>query len=163
MFDTTPADQRVPDVTHAGPRWQVIFFIAYAALVPMALMALALWLPGLAWRDALAMALCSYAALFASFIGGFHWGIGLRYMATTSETPTFHFIWGPVPAYLAWGALLLPSPIALLLMVPVFGLAYLVDHRTWPGTGLGPWLNLRRQITAGIVACCLIGAAALRT
>ena len=95
-------------------------------------------------------------------IGGIHWGIGLRYMATHSDVPTFHFVWGPVPPYLAWGTLLLPVDIALWLLVAVFVLAYVVDGRTWPGAGLGPWLSLRRQITAMVVACCVLAALALK-
>lgn len=159
MFDS--ARQSLPPFDSGGPRWRLIFVIAYAALLPMALMAAALWLPGLGARPGLATALGSYAALFASFVAGFHWGIGLRYMATTSQVPTFHFVWGPVPAYLAWGTLLLPPAIGLLAMVGVFALAYGVDHRTWPGAGLKPWLSLRRQIAIGQVLCCVAGAAAL--
>ena len=43
----------------------------------------------------------------------------------------------------------------------VLVLAYLVDARTWPGAGLGPWVPLRRQVTMVAVACCLLGAGAL--
>ena len=147
-------------------------------------------MPGLGSQAWLGWAVCSAAALFASFIGGIHWGIGLRYMATHSDVPTFHFVWGPVPPYLAWGTLLLPVDnlngktdrraiqamgehlasgtlllpvdIALWLLVAVFVLAYVVDGRTWPGAGLGPWLSLRRQITAMVVACCVLAALALK-
>ena len=146
----------------SAPRWRLIYFIAYGALLPIALMAAALWLPGLApGADVLAGPLCSYVALFATFIGGFHWGIGLRYMATTSQVPTFHFLWGPVPAYLAWGALLLPPERGLLALVAVIALAYAMDQRTWPGAGLGPWLNLRLQVAIGLMLICMAGAAAL--
>ena len=95
------------------PRWRLIYLVAYGSLVPLAALALLLWWPQAPARAALGLALTSYSAMLASFIGGFHWGIGLRYMATTSEMPTFHFVWGPVPAYLAWGAFLLQPPLSL--------------------------------------------------
>ena len=155
--------QRLPRTAYrSAPRWRLIYVIAYGALVPMALLTLAMWVPGLGSQAWLGWAVCSAAALFASFIGGIHWGIGLRYMATHSDVPTFNFVWGPVPPYLAWGTLLLPVDIALWLLVAVFVLAYVVDGRTWPGAGLGPWLSLRRQITAMVVACCVLAALALK-
>ncbi len=105
--------QRLPRTAYrSAPRWRLIYVIAYGALVPMALLTLAMWVPGLGSQAWLGWAVCSAAALFGSFIGGIHWGIGLRYMATHSDVPTFHFVWGPVPPYLAWGTLLLPVDIA---------------------------------------------------
>ncbi|QTD46167.1 DUF3429 domain-containing protein [Ottowia testudinis] len=156
----TDAD-RPPLPGRPAPRWRLIYFMAWGALAPMALMAMLLWWRLDAWHAFLAGGLASYAAMLASFVGGFHWGIGLRYMATTSEMPTFHFVWGPVPAYLAWGAFLLQPWVGLPLLALILVLSHLMDARTWPGSGLGPWLPLRRQITTGAVACCLLGAAAL--
>lgn len=156
-----PARPRLIDAERSAPRWRLIYFIAYAILLPLVLMALALWWPGLAGHDALVSAVCSYAALFATFMAGFHWGIGLRYMATTAQVPSFHFIWGPVPAVLAWVTLLLPPAIGLLALTAIIALAYGVDHYSWPGAGLGPWLNLRRQVTIGLMLCCLLAAAAI--
>lgn len=146
----------------SAPRWRLIYFIAYGALVPMMLCTVALWIPGFGSQAWLGWAVCSAAAVFGAFIGGIHWGIGLRYMATHADVPTFHFVWGPVPPYLAWAVLLLPVDIALWLLVAVFVLAYLVDERTWPGAGLGPWLNLRRQICILVAGCCVASALALQ-
>ena len=70
------------------PRWRLIYLVAYGSLVPLAALALLLWWPQAPARAALGLALTSYGAMLASFIGGFHWGIGLRYMATTAEMPT---------------------------------------------------------------------------
>ena len=143
-----------------GDRRRVVYAITYAALLPPALMAL-----GLCWADeaqaALASALMGCLAVVAGFLGGVHWGVALRYIATNAQTPVFHFVWGPIPAYLAWGASLCEGWMGLLVIAMVAALAYLVDLRTWPGAGLAPWLRLRGQFTAGTMACCLLGASAL--
>ena len=60
--------------------------------------------------------------------------------------------------WLPWG---LMGVVVLVLLAVALVLAYLVDARTWPGAGLGPWLPLRRQVTMVAVACCLLGAGAL--
>lgn len=141
-------------------RRRVVYAIAYAALVPVLLMAVALWWAGDA-ATALASALMGYLAVVTGFLGGVHWGVALRYIATNAQTPVFHFVWGPIPAYLAWGASLCNAWLGLLLLAMVSALAYLVDLRTWPGAGLAPWLRLRGQFTAGLMGCCLLAASAL--
>ncbi|MDO5623353.1 MAG: DUF3429 domain-containing protein [Pseudomonadota bacterium] len=142
------------------PRWRLIYILVYVALGLLAALALGMWIPHPAVRAAMALALAGYAAVLLGFIGGLHWGLGLRYLATTSRMPTFHFVWGPVPALLGWVAMLAPAHVALLLLAAVLALSHLVDVRVWPGSGLAPWVPLRQQFTVGAMACCVLGALA---
>ncbi|MDO5288981.1 MAG: DUF3429 domain-containing protein [Pseudomonadota bacterium] len=142
------------------PRWRLIYVLIYLALGLFALLALLTWTPHPGMQALVLQALTGYAALLVSFTGGLHWGVGLRYLATTSRVPAFHFVWGPLPALLAWGAMLLPAHLGLLLMAAVYALAHLVDVRVWPGSGLAPWVPLRQQFTVGAMACCVLGAVA---
>lgn len=144
----------------SAPRWRLIYVLIYLALGLLALLTLLAWPPHPGMQALALQALAGYAALLLSFTGGVHWGVGLRYLATTSRVPAFHFVWGPLPALMAWAAMLLPAHAGLLLMAAVYALAHLVDERVWPGSGLAPWVPLRRQFTIGAIACCVLGALA---
>ncbi|NZA01378.1 hypothetical protein H0I39_05640 [Ottowia beijingensis] len=155
--------QRLPRTAYrSAPRWRLIYVIAYGALVPMAL---------------LTLAIVGAGPRFASLagLGGVQRGRAVRLLHRwhpLGHRAALHghalgrahvpFRLGAGAPYLAWGTLLLPVDIALWLLVAVFVLAYVVDGRTWPGAGLGPWLSLRRQITAMVVACCVLAALALK-
>ena len=141
------------------PRWRLIYLVAYGSLVPLAALALLLWWPQAPARAALGLALTSYSAMLASFIGGFHWGIGLRYMATTSEMPTFHFVWGAIAAFGGWFGVLMTPAAGMPFLALMFVVCYLVDHRTWDRAGLSEGLTLRFHGTVVAVLSCLIGAA----
>ena len=93
------------------------------------------------------------------FLSGINWGVGLRYAAVTHQMPAFHFLWGPLPAYLAWPCLLLPTQWALLALAALYIWAYRVEYGMWVHAGLAPWLHLRRHFTIGVVLLCLVASA----
>lgn len=101
--------------------------------------------------------LLAYAATIAAFLGGVHWGPALRDCARG----TFALTWGVLPQLLAWVALLLPLRAGLLVAAALLFLCYLVDRRLYPLAGLQAWLPMRRLLTIGAVASCLVGAAGL--
>lgn len=148
----------VPDAAH-DPSRRLIERLGYAGLVPFVLLALLIWLVTPDLHPFVALALTAWGATILSFLGGIHWGIGLRYAAVQQPGHAFHLIWGTVPPLLAWVALLMP-PFAGL---PLLGLlavgCYAVDRRTWSDAGLAHWLPLRFRLTAVATACCVFGAA----
>jgi Protein of unknown function (DUF3429) len=132
--------------------------LGYAGLLPFIGGAALLWLvePGL--HPFVALGLAGYGAVIVSFLGGIHWGIGLRYAGTMRTTHAFHFVWGVVPSLLAWVALMMPAFAGLPLLALVLVVCFAVDYKTWPGAGLGEWLPLRFRLTAVAAVSCLIGA-----
>ena len=136
-----------PPQPTAKASWSVVHTLAYASLVLPSCGALALWLKVPEWQVFLVNALLTHIALALTFLGGIHWGIAMRYMATDAHMPVFHFVWGPVPGYVAWFLLMASAPIALAGMLALTLAIYWVDRQTWPGSGLGPWLPLRSTYT----------------
>lgn len=150
-----------PALTQADASWSMIHAVAYGSLIIPVLLAAALWLKDPRWHDFLLTALLTHMALVVTFLGGVHWGIAMRYMATDARLPAFHFLWGPVPGYAAWFLLMAGPQVALIGMMVLTVWTYWVDHRTWPGSGLGPWMPLRRTFTLGTLVYGAIALAAL--
>ena len=150
-----------PAPAQAEPPWSIVHVLAYGTVLLPTLMAGFLWFLGPAQQSFLTNALLTHMALVLTYLGGIHWGIAMRYMATDSRIPMFHFLWGPVPGYTAW-LLLMTSPQIAVACLMVLGLAtFWVDLRTWPGSGLGPWMPLRRVFAAGTLICGGIALLAL--
>jgi hypothetical protein len=139
---------------------RLILALGYGGLLPFAGLALLMWLVDAELVPFVALALQGYGAAIVSFLGGIHWGVGLRYAATHIEGHRFHLVWGVVPALLAWVALLMPAYAGLPALAGVLALCYLVDRRTWADAGLAHWLPLRFRLTVVAALSCLLGAAA---
>lgn len=134
--------------------------LGYAGLLPFMALSAALWSAPLQHVPQVALALATYAALIASFLGGIHWGLALgQGLEPAAAKPLL--VWGVVPALLAWPALLMPPIAALPWCAATLMLCFLVDARVWPRLGLGPWLRLRGQLSAVAILSCLLGTVAL--
>jgi len=130
-----------------------------AGLLPFAGLAfLALARPD--WREAALVALLTYGATIAAFLGAVHWGLALRPTPGEEGAAWGRIGLGVVPSLLAWIALLLPlrpglAALALLLLATA-------AVETWAaGRGLVPrsYLRLRWGLSLGAAACLLVGAA----
>jgi hypothetical protein len=132
--------------------------LAYAGLIPFVLGALLVWLLAGYQAEAHAfvtLALSCYAALIISFLGGIHWGLGMR-QSVPSPQP---FVWGVLPALLAWVAVVMPPYAGLVLHGVLLVLCYLVDRRSYPALGAGAWLTLRFRLSAVAALSCFLAAA----
>jgi len=131
--------------------------LGYGGLIPFVVLALLLWIVTPEAHPYVALALSGYAATITSFLGGIHWGIGLRHNAPQR---TFHMVWGVVPSLVSWVAVIMPAYAGL----PVFGLlliaCYLVNRKTWPEAGLREWMTMRFRLTVVSTLACLLGAGA---
>jgi hypothetical protein len=137
-------------------RW--VWRLGYAGLIPFVVGALLLFLVHEDVLALVAIALTSYAAVIASFLGGIHWGLALR---ENHGHRTFQLVWGVVPSLLAWIAVIMPAYAGLPVLAVVLVLCYLVDRKLWPQAGLRQWLTLRFRLTVVSVLSCLLGAAAV--
>ncbi len=142
-------------MTASHPRWA--HPLGYLALLPFVAGAGLVWLLRGAESGRAAFALGAYAATVVSFIGGIHWGLAFREPAP----PAHLFVWGVVPAIVAWAALLAPVPAGLVAYAILLTLCYAVDRRVYPLHGAAQWLPLRLQLTVGAAASCLAGAAGI--
>ena len=131
--------------------------LGYAGLVPFVGLALLLWIVSIKVHAFVSIALTGYAALIASFLGGIHWGIGLRHNAPQRQ---LHMVWGVTPSLVAWVALLMPAFAGLPVLALLLIACYLVDRKTWPEAGLREWMTLRFRLTVISTLSCLIGAGA---
>ena len=136
--------------------------LGYAGLIPFVLLAFLLWIVEPDLRPWLTIALTSYAALIATFLGGIYWGIaGSMSVDPTSAQRSFHLIWGITPSLIAWLALIMPAYAGLPLIAVLLVACYVVDRKSYPAAGWSAWLPMRLQLTAVAVLSCLIGAGAI--
>jgi Protein of unknown function (DUF3429) len=149
--------------------------LGYAGLAPFILLPALLWitktdqLAALLWigqaylHSWLAMALTSYAALIATFLGGIHWGIagGMANDIGAGSLRTqrnFHLIWGVTPSLIAWIGLIMPAHAGLPLIAALLMACYFVDRSSYAKAGWSAWLPMRLQLTIVATLSCLIGA-----
>jgi len=99
----------------------------------------------------------AYGATIAAFLGGIHWGIGLRHNAPQRK---LHMFWGVIPSLVAWIAVIMPAFAGLPLLALLLLACYLVDRKTWPEAGLRDWMTMRFRLTVVSTLACLFGAAA---
>jgi uncharacterized membrane protein len=154
----------LPDLLEDAEDRGLILTLGYGGLIPFVLLAALLWLVAPDLQGFVAIALTSYAALIASFLGGIHWGIGwlagLR-RAGSPHAQRRHFLWGVVPSLLAWPGLLMPPFAGLAWLGFVLVLSYLADRTLYAHAGLQRWLTLRFRLSAVAALSCFIGAGAL--
>lgn len=142
---------------HLSPLNPVAHKLGLAGLAPFVLGAL---LSLIVREDAhpyVVLALSAYAALVLSFLGGIHWGLGMK-AGVPSPLP---FAWGVVPTLVAWIAVVMPPYAGLVIQGLMLIICYLVDRKVYPAQGLSHWLTLRFRLTVVATLCCFIGA--LRT
>ncbi len=108
------------------------WLLGFGGVIPFLVLFLAL-LPGLSpgFADSREVTrwLLAYAAIILSFLGAIHWGVALARDDATANNQSGNrsFLYGIMPALLAWFALLLPHNIALFLMAGLVMLAYGAD------------------------------------
>ncbi|MBC7650019.1 MAG: DUF3429 domain-containing protein [Vitreoscilla sp.] len=132
--------------------------LGYAGLAPFVLLTALMWLVDRELLPFVSIALGGYAATIVSFLGGVHWGIGFM---KGDAAPRFHFIWGVIPALIAWLALMMPAYAALPLLGLVLVACYVVDSKTYPAAGLASWLPMRLRLTVVATLSCVVSAAAV--
>lgn len=148
-----PAHAKAPSAAGGPGPWALR--LGQAGLLPFVSGAALVWLVHPDVHPYVALGLSAYAALIVSFLGGLHWGIGMR----TASPPASLFAWGVVPSLLAWAALMMPPSAGLVVHGVVLLVCYAVDRRVYPRHGLAGWLTLRFRLSAVAALSCFLGAA----
>ena len=125
------------------------------ALLPFVTGAALVWFVRSDAHPHVGAALSAYAAVVIAFLGGVHWGFG--FMEPVPEPRLF--LWGVVPALVAWLAVLMPPHAGLVIHGVMLAACYLVDRKVYPVQGAAAWLTLRFRLTAVASLCCFLGAA----
>jgi hypothetical protein len=131
--------------------------LGYAGLIPFVGGAVLAWLlPPYSDEHVFAVeGLARYAALIVSFLGGIHWGLGMR-ASVPSPGP---FAWGVVPSVLAWIAVLMPAYAGLVVLGALLIICYVVDRKAYRAHDVSRWLTLRFRLTAVASLSCFLAAA----
>ena len=137
------------------PLDKTILWLGYGGLVPFVGLALLMWVVPVRLQAVMALALVSYGAVIASFLGGVHWGTGFL---MGEAAPRMQFVWGVVPSLLGWVAMLMPARAGLPVLALLLAACYAVDRMTYPAVGLGRWLPMRLQLTVVAALSCSLTA-----
>lgn len=153
---SSAAAQAISEGVH--PPDAVALRLGYGGLLPFVLLAALLWIVQTDLRPWLTIALTSYAALIATFLGGIHWGIAATQAPAARR---FHQIWSVTPSLIAWLGLIMPAYAGLPLIAALLVACYLIDRKSYPAAGWSEWLPMRLKLTIVAVLSCLIGAGAI--
>ena len=132
--------------------------LGYAGLLPFVLLAMVTWMTEPGHRGVAVLALTSYGAVIASFLGAIHWGLVMR---DASKQSLALLGWGVTPSLLAWVALMLSPPVGLLMIAAVLWMCFAVDRQVYPRFQAQGWLPMRLALTCIASASCVAGAARL--
>lgn len=133
-------------------------------VIPFAALAVAAWLhidersglaPGLARAG-----LVGYGVVIASFLGGVRWGVGLNHPNMGQQASLF--IMSVLAPLVAWGALFMPRPHDLVVLIGCF-LVLGVSDVALSTKGPAPrwYARLRIGLTAAVVAILIVALALL--
>ena len=130
--------------------------LAYAGLLPFVFGTALIWIVRADAQLHVGAAMSAYAAVIVSFLGGIHWGFGIRRGGDEDLT---RFVWGVVPSLVAWLAVLMPANAALVIHGLMLAVCYLVDRKVYPIEGAAQWLTLRFRLTVVAAMSCFLAAA----
>lgn len=128
--------------------------LGLGGLLPFAGLALMVVLGATEPVDSPSGLLCDYAATILAFVGALQWG----YAIGTQDRGWLRYLWGVIPALLAWVALQLPHPLAQGVMAAGL-IAALAFDATFPVRAQPDWvLPLRLVLSAGAATSLLVAA-----
>ncbi|OWQ87478.1 DUF3429 domain-containing protein [Roseateles aquatilis] len=151
---TDRAASIAPAAAGASSANPIALRLGYAGLIPFVVGAALVWLVREDAHPYVTDGLSRYAAMVISFLGAIHWGLGFR-QTVPSPAP---FVWGVVPALLAWIASTMPAYAGLVIEGVLLIVCYVVDRRTYPALGASSWLTLRFRLSAVAALSCFIAA-----
>jgi len=141
--------------------------LAYAGLIPFIGLALMVQLAATPLNYLSAESLAGYGAVITAFMGAMHWGASLH---TLGKAPSGDrwigrnaWIWGVIPALVAWVALHVYIPVGLLILASTLIIQRNIDQNTYQyyfssDAARLAFMTIRNRLTY-IAAACLTWAA----
>ncbi len=140
----------------------LVLKLGYAGLIPFVGLALMVQLAPTPLNYLSAESLAGYGAVITSFMGAIHWGASLHTLGKTSSGDRWidrnAWIWGVMPALVAWLALHIYIPVGLLILASTLIIQRNIDQNTYQyyfsdtATRLA-FMAMRNRLTYVAVAC----------
>ncbi len=112
-----------------------------------------------AWVEDALLAVLAYGAVILSFLGGIQWGFAVSSFDVTPRQLFNRLSLSVAPSLIAWGALLLPLGLGLIVLGVSFVCVLLIDLRTVNRLGAPVWYpKLRWPLTICAVLSLSTGA-----
>lgn len=143
----------------------IVRMLGYAGLIPFIGLAFIVQLAD-SPNDLIALeSLVAYGAVIVSFLGALHWGACFKTIGTSTQNRWLDhsvWIWGIMPALIAWLAIHIFIPLALLLLAATLIVQRAIDQRTYSyyftNTQMAnAFLHMRTHLTM-VASVCLIWA-----
>ncbi len=143
----------------------IVRMLGYAGLIPFIGLAFIVQLAD-SPNDFIALeSLVAYGAVIVSFLGALHWGACFKTIGTSTQNRWLDhsvWIWGIMPALIAWLAIHIFIPLALLLLAATLIVQRAIDQRTYSyyfmnAQMANAFLHMRTHLTM-VASVCLIWA-----
>lgn len=147
------------------PLPRIIQVMGYAGLIPFVVLAFTVQLAD-SPQDLIALeSLVAYGAVIVSFLGALHWGACFKKIgAPTGKRWLDHsvWVWGVTPALIAWLAIHIYIPLALLLLAATLVVQRAIDQNTYHDYFANletakAFLKMRSNLTV-VASVCLVWA-----
>ena len=145
----------------------LVLKLGYAGLIPFIGLALLVQLAPTPVNYLSAESLAGYGAVITSFMGALHWGANLHNLGKAATGDRWldrnAWIWGVIPALVAWVALHIYIPVGLLIMASTLIIQRNIDQNTYryyftDEATCAAFMTMRNRLTY-IAAFCLSWAA----
>lgn len=153
--------------TSTNPIPSLVLKLGYAGLIPFVGLALLVQLAPTPLNYLSAESLAGYGAVITSFMGALHWGASFHTLGKEASGDRWvdrnAWIWGVIPALVAWVALHIYIPVGLLIMASTLIIQRNIDQNTYQyyfsdDVTRAAFMVMRNRLTY-IAATCLAWAA----
>ena len=150
-----------------NPLPPLLLKLAYAGLIPFIGLALLVQLAPTPLNYLSAESLAGYGAVITSFMGALHWGANLHTLGKAPPGDRWEdrntWIWGVIPALVAWLALHIYIPVGLVILASTLIIQRNIDQNTYQyyfssDEALQAFMTMRNRLTY-IASACLVWAA----
>lgn len=141
--------------------------LAYAGLIPFIGLALMVQLAPTPLNYLSAESLAGYGAVITAFMGALHWGANLHTLGKSPSGDRWEdhnaWIWGVIPALVAWLALHIYIPVGLVILASALIIQRNIDKETYQhyfssDEAFSAFMTVRNRLTI-VSAGCLVWAA----
>jgi hypothetical protein len=150
-----------------NPLPPLLLKLAYAGLIPFIGLALLVQLAPTPLNYLSAESLAGYGAVITAFMGALHWGANLHNLGKAPPGDRWEdrnaWIWGVIPALVAWLALHIYIPVGLVILASTLIIQRNIDQNTYQyyfssDEARQAFMTMRNRLTY-IAAACLVWAA----